>query len=113
MNRPDPELPRRRGASALPLFGDLLALWRMLRDPEATWGWKLLALGTLAYVISPVDAFPEALMPLIAWVDDVGLVLAVRVLCHERLARYRYPLFGVRSEGVWGHRLDPAAPRRA
>jgi uncharacterized membrane protein YkvA (DUF1232 family) len=80
--------------SAVPFFGDLLALSRLVRDRGAGFGWKLLAIATFAYVISPVDFFPEAVAPVIAWVDDVGLVLAVRLLLDQRLARYRYPLFG-------------------
>ena len=74
--------------------GNLLALSRMVRDRTAGFGWRFLALAVIAYVISPVDAFPEAVAPVIAWVDDVGLVLAVRLFLDQRLGRYRYPLFG-------------------
>ncbi|MBL9025483.1 MAG: DUF1232 domain-containing protein [Myxococcales bacterium] len=93
----DPVVPqqhRKRGVSAVPFFGDLLALSRLVRDPGAAFGWKVLAVATFLYVVSPVDAFPEAFMPLVAWVDDVGLVLAIRLLLDKRLAIYRYPLFG-------------------
>lgn len=65
----------------------------MLRDGDAHWGMKLLAFATLAYVISPVDFFPEALAPFIAWIDDVGIVLALRIALENSLAKYRYPLF--------------------
>lgn len=77
----------------VPFLGDLVVLFRLIRDREAHWGLKLVALATLAYVAMPLDAFPEAVMPLIAWVDDVGLVLAVRMLLDGKLERYRYPLF--------------------
>jgi uncharacterized membrane protein YkvA (DUF1232 family) len=107
-------IPRRkRGFSAVPFLGDLLALSRLVRDREAGWGWKLFAVGVFLYVISPVDAFPEAVAPFIAWVDDVGLVLAVRLLFDRRLAKYRYPLFGVGSDGVLPDRLGAAPSRGA
>lgn len=104
-------LPRKRGFSAVPFFGDLLALSRLIRDRDAGFWWKLFAVAVFAYVVSPVDAFPEAVAPVIAWVDDVGLVLAVRLLLDRRLAKYRYPMFGVGSEGVLPDRLG-AAPSR-
>jgi uncharacterized membrane protein YkvA (DUF1232 family) len=89
----DRDRPTRRGMSAVPFLGDLLALTRLLRDGQAGWGPKILALAALIYVVSPVDAFPEALAPAIGWLDDVGLVLALRLLLAKRLDPYRYPLF--------------------
>jgi uncharacterized membrane protein YkvA (DUF1232 family) len=71
----------------------MVVLWRLLRDREAHWALKLVAFCTLAYVISPVDALPEAVAPMIGWIDDVGLLLAVRLLLERPLAQYRYPLF--------------------
>jgi uncharacterized membrane protein YkvA (DUF1232 family) len=90
----DPVVPRKKGLSVVPFVGDLLALSRLVRDRAAGFGWRFLALAVIAYVISPVDLIPEALAPVIAWVDDVGLVLTVRLLLDQRLGRYRYPLFG-------------------
>jgi uncharacterized membrane protein YkvA (DUF1232 family) len=80
--------------SALPFLGDLLVLTRLLFDRKAKGSLKLVALATLLYVALPFDAFPEAVLPLVAWIDDVGLVLALRVLLEPQLARYRYPLLG-------------------
>jgi uncharacterized membrane protein YkvA (DUF1232 family) len=85
--------PRRRGFSAVPFLGDLLALTRLLRDPAASWGPKVLSLLAILYVVSPVDALPEALAPAIGWLDDVGLILALRLFLDRRLQTYRYPLF--------------------
>jgi uncharacterized membrane protein YkvA (DUF1232 family) len=86
-----PELPRRRGISVVPFVGDLLAMTRLLRDPRAAAWAKLLALAAVAYVVWPLDALPDA-APLIAWIDDVGLVLALRLLMNRQLEPYRYPL---------------------
>lgn len=88
-----PVVKRRRGFSVVPFFGDLVVLTRVLRDARAHWGLKLVSVATLLYVVFPVDLVPEAFLPLIAWVDDVGLVLAVRLALAGALARYRYPLF--------------------
>lgn len=54
---------------------------------------RLAALTALLYVISPLDFVPEAFMPIVAWLDDVGLVLFVRIVLNRVLAKYRYPLF--------------------
>lgn len=105
--------PKKRGFSAVPFLGDLLALSRLVRDPDAGWGWKMFAVAVFLYVVSPIDAFPEAVAPFIAWVDDVGLVLAVRLLFDRRLAKYRYPLFGVAPDGVLPDRMGVAPSRGA
>ncbi len=83
----------RQGFSAVPFFGDLVAMVRMLRDREAGWALKLTALAAILYVVCPIDAIPEALAPAIGWLDDVGLVLILRLALSKKLAVYRYPLF--------------------
>jgi uncharacterized membrane protein YkvA (DUF1232 family) len=83
---------RRRGASIIPFFGDIVVLTRLLRDGNAHWALKTLALATLIYVISPFDAIPDA-FPIITWIDDVGLVLVMRLILDRQLTKYRYPLF--------------------
>lgn len=88
----------KRGFSALPFLGDLVVFWRLLWDREAHWGLKLVAFATLAYVVSPVDAFPEAVAPLVGYIDDLGLVIAIRLLLERPLSKYRYPLFAKRPE---------------
>jgi uncharacterized membrane protein YkvA (DUF1232 family) len=93
-----PTTAGRRGFSAVPFLGDLVVLTRLLRDPSASGGLKLVALAALLYVALPFDAFPEALLPWIAWIDDVGVVLALRWLLEPKLARYRYPLFDASPE---------------
>jgi uncharacterized membrane protein YkvA (DUF1232 family) len=91
--------PRRRGFSIVPFFGDLLAMTRLMRDGRAHWALKMLALATIIYVVSPIDAIPDAL-PIITWIDDVGLVLVLRTILHRELTRYRYPLFEKRPDGA-------------
>jgi len=83
----------RRGFSIVPFFGDLVALTRLVRDPRSHVGYKALAIFTILYVVWPLDLVPEAIMPAIAWIDDVGIVLALRFALGRVLDAYRYPLF--------------------
>ena len=65
---------------------------RMIRDRRAPVWVKLLAIAAIVYVISPIDAVPDFAL-LLGWLDDVGVVLALRLALHRRLEAYRYPLF--------------------
>lgn len=84
----------------MPFVGDLLRMTRLLRDPGAHWGYKALVLLAIAYVISPVDAVPEALVPMLGFLDDVGLVVGLRLVLERQLAKYRYPLFADPPQAV-------------
>src|SRR5262245_11570475 len=88
----------RQGFSAVPVFGDILAMIRLLRDRDAAWWAKVLVVATLAYVVCPLDLIPDFTAPVVAWLDDLGLLLALRLALHTRLLPYRYPLFGERRE---------------
>lgn len=77
----------------MPIIGDLLAMVRLLRDREAARWAKALVVAVLAYVIFPLDALPD-LAPYVGWLDDAGLILAIRVLFYRQLNPYRYPLGG-------------------
>jgi len=49
----------------------LLTAWFALRDREASWTARLLAVATLAYVLDPIDLLPDVI-PVIGWLDDLG-----------------------------------------
>jgi uncharacterized membrane protein YkvA (DUF1232 family) len=85
---------RRRGFSAVPVFGDFLALARLVRDAAQPAWLKVFVAIALVYVVSPVDAMPEFVAPLVGWLDDLGLLLVLRVGLSRRLEPYRYPLLG-------------------
>lgn len=55
-------------------FGrDALVLFAACREP-ATPGWiRAAAIALLAYLVSPVDLVPDALLP-IGWLDDITLL---------------------------------------
>jgi len=83
--------PRRGGLAIVPILGNFIATSRLLRDRDAALWAKLLVVAAIAYVIFPLDAVPD-LAPLVGWLDDAGVVVAVRILLHRQLANYRYPL---------------------
>ena len=59
------------GAMLVPRIGLLLA--RLLRDPRVPPSRKLLLGGTVIYLVSPVDLFPE-MLPILGWADDALLI---------------------------------------
>jgi uncharacterized membrane protein YkvA (DUF1232 family) len=99
---------RQRGLTIVPFIGDLLAMSRLLWDRRASIGAKLLVLAAMIYVVVPTDAVPDV-VPLLGFLDDVGVVVLLRLLMYRQLAKYRYPLFG--SPPVDPDPLRPADPR--
>ncbi len=82
---------------ALKRLGWTTAMWRYLRDRDASVFGKLLALFAVAYVVMPIDLIPD--VPFIGWLDDlVGGWLT------RRISEYRDP-----SDD---HRVPPPPSRR-
>lgn len=96
--------PARRGFTAVPVLGDLVAMARLLRDGGASTWAKVLVVAALVYVVCPLDAVPDA-VPVVTWLDDAGIVLLARLLLRRALDPYRYPLGGPRPAASL-----PAAP---
>lgn len=74
---------------ALKKLGWTTAMWRYLRDREASIFGKLLALFAVAYVVMPVDLIPD--VPFIGWLDDIGVVTLVGAWLTRRISEYRDP----------------------
>lgn len=87
-----------RKATLATMLASPKGLWRFLRDPEAPRGSKILAVLTLLYVVSPIDAIPEMIVPLLGWLDDVGLTAAALAYIAAQAARYanEHPSIAVR-----------------
>lgn len=71
-------------AFARRLKAELLALSLAARDPRTPWPARLVALGVLAYALSPIDLIPD-FIPLLGQLDDLlllpaGLWLALRLV---------------------------------
>lgn len=62
-------------------------LWKMVKDPNAAWTAKALAIGALVYLISPIDAIPD-LMPVLGLTDDVGVITAAVAALAYELGKY-------------------------
>ena len=48
----------------------------MIRDPNAAFWPKILSLSALAYVVSPIDAIPDAI-PVLGLADDFAVLTAL------------------------------------
>ena len=56
------------------IFRTLRLAWRLMRDPMVPTWLKLLALGTVAYILMPVDLLPDWILGL-GQLDDLTLFL--------------------------------------
>ena len=73
---------KRWRARARQLKTELFTLYVAARHPETPWHAKLVVAGFVAYAVTPVDLFPDAL-PVLGIVDDlifvpIAIALAVR-----------------------------------
>ncbi len=62
-------------------------LWRFIKDPEAPWEAKAVAIGALLYLISPLDAVPDIILG-VGLLDDVAVILFVCKKLADALKKY-------------------------
>ena len=62
-------------------------LWRFIRDPEVAWAQKATAVGSLVYLVSPLDAIPD-FIPGGGLLDDVAVILFVVQMLAGSLKSY-------------------------
>jgi uncharacterized membrane protein YkvA (DUF1232 family) len=61
------------------------------------WLWKLLAyLGSLIYIVSPIDIMTD-ILPVIGWIDDLVLLALAIWFVNRYLPRYRYSTYQQRT----------------
>src|SRR6185295_4393055 len=70
-----------------PLLGSVGAAFRFMTDPGAGLGLKLLWLASLLYLVFPFDLVPD-LIPVLGWLDDLGLVAIASAFLIRAIARY-------------------------
>ncbi len=63
------------------------ALLRFLRSDEESLVQRLAALAAILYVVLPLDLIPDTI-PLIGWLDDIGVVALVLGWTATRVQRY-------------------------
>jgi uncharacterized membrane protein YkvA (DUF1232 family) len=87
-----PSAPRhvRHRAGILTVLRHPGALWRFLTDRGAPIWPRVVAVLTLAYVVLPIDAIPDVI-PVLGWLDDLGVVTFALGLVASRAARYVDP----------------------
>jgi uncharacterized membrane protein YkvA (DUF1232 family) len=60
------------------MFSDLLVrvklIGKLMADRRVSFWLKLIPVGTLAYLISPIDLIPGGVIPLVGAVDDVAII---------------------------------------
>jgi uncharacterized membrane protein YkvA (DUF1232 family) len=69
------------------------ALYLAARDPRTPWVAKAIALGTVAYALSPIDLIPD-FVPVLGYLDDLvivpaGIGLALRLIPPEVMEEAR------------------------
>jgi uncharacterized membrane protein YkvA (DUF1232 family) len=72
---------------------ELGALALAARHPDVPWYAKLLAIGIVAYALSPIDLIPDVI-PVIGYLDDavllpLGILLVQRLVPHDVLEACR------------------------
>lgn len=68
--------------------GRLRALVRFFRDPSASVFGKLFVLLAVVYVVCPVDLIPD--VPIVGWLDDLGVASLAMAYLARTVARYRH-----------------------
>ena len=70
------------------IWDNVLALWDLLKDPNAGIAAKATAIGALLYMISPVDAIPD-IIPGVGIIDDVAIITAAVASLAATLVKYK------------------------
>ena len=70
------------------LWENVLALWAMVKDPEAGLASKAIAVGALLYLVSPMDAIPDVI-PVLGLSDDAAVILAAVGALSYQLLKYK------------------------
>lgn len=67
--------------------GRLRALGRFFKDREASVFGKLFVLAAVFYVVWPADLIPD--VPVIGWLDDIGVMGLATAYLTRVISRYR------------------------
>ena len=70
-----------------PKIGWFRALGRYYRDPSASLLGKLVIFAALVYAVVPIDLIPD--VPVIGWLDDLGVMGLATAWLGRVVARYR------------------------
>ena len=93
----------------LAMLANPRGLWRYLRDPKTPRGPKVVAVLALVYLVSPVDAVPELIAPLVGWLDDLGVTALALTWLATKGARYENERVEREDEGIAVEPVTPSA----
>lgn len=85
--------------------GFVRAVARYYRDPSASVLGKLLAVLAIVYVVCPIDLIPD--VPIVGWLDDLGVMGLATAWLARRVATYRVLPQGENDGGG-----DPVSARK-
>lgn len=75
VERIESDLTRMKRGPIKEVWAKVLALFTLIKNPEAPWSSKAIAIGSLVYLISPIDAVPD-IIPIIGLSDDAAVIVA-------------------------------------
>ena len=78
------------------IWNKVLTLWAMAKDTNAAWGSRALAIAALVYLVSPIDAIPDAI-PVLGLTDDAAVLMAAFAKLASDLKKYQ-PVFNEHPE---------------
>jgi uncharacterized membrane protein YkvA (DUF1232 family) len=70
-------------------IGRVRALGRFFKDRDASLLGKLFVLAAVFYVVWPADLIPD--VPIVGWLDDIGVMGLATAYLSRVIARYRGP----------------------
>ena len=81
------------------LFNNFRLTWRLLRDQQVPFAAKLVPLGVAAYILSPIDFIPDAILGL-GQLDDLAVLLLgiqvfIAIVPRALVQRHRDAMNGV------------------
>lgn len=72
----------------LSLVARVRLLPRYFRDEDVPIWRKSLLIAGLIYIISPIDALPEIVLPLLGWLDDLGLLTLLTTWTYREIGNW-------------------------
>lgn len=86
-------------------------LWRSLLDKDTPMSARLVALGLIVYVISPIDLIPD-FIPVLGWIDDLIILPIGLALVRGMVPEEVWMRAGGVVMGADGKPLRDVTPRR-
>ena len=72
----------------LSMLGRLRLFPRYLRDSAVPFWRKGVMLLLAAYILSPIDAIPEIILPFVGWLDDLGVLGILLTWFYREMGNY-------------------------